>query len=68
MAQVIVDPNKPIDVALARFKKQVEGEKIMQELRKREFAQTKSQKRRIKSIEARNEAKKARSKRRQQSY
>ncbi len=52
MAQVVVG-SMNINKAIALFKKQCESEGILKEVRKREFAMTKSQKRHVKSIAAR---------------
>ncbi len=53
MAQIKVDLNKPLAVAIAKFTKMVKDEGILQELRKKEFHLTKSQKRKLKSLNAR---------------
>ena len=63
MTTIYVNPNLPLTVALAKFKKAVEMDGVLKQLRKREFHQTKSQKRKLKSIEARKNLKKLQKKR-----
>ena len=63
MASVIVNPNLPITVALAKFKKAVEQEGIMRELKKREHHVKPSVAKREKSREARANLKKLNKKR-----
>lgn len=58
MATVIVNPNAPIQVALAKFKKAVETEGILKDLRKKEFYIKPSVAKKLKSINARKLAKK----------
>jgi small subunit ribosomal protein S21 len=58
MATVIVNPNAPIQVALAKFKKAVETEGILKDLRKKEFYVKPSVAKKLKSINARKLAKK----------
>ena len=58
MATVIVTPNMPILVALAKFKKAVETEGILKDLRKKEYYIKPSAARKLKSLAARKAAKK----------
>lgn len=58
MATVIVNPNLPITVALAKFKKLVEFEGILKDARKYEAYTKPSVKRRMKSLLARQNLKK----------
>ena len=58
MATVRVNPNVPIQVALNQFRKQVESEGILKELRKREHYVKPSTARKLKSLAARKAAKK----------
>lgn len=62
MAEVWVDQNKPIAVALALFKKRVADEGIMKELRKREHYVKPSVAKKLKSREARENAAKRKNK------
>jgi small subunit ribosomal protein S21 len=58
MAYVHVNPNVPIQVALNQFKKKVEAEGILKDLRKKEFYVKPGEQRKLKSINARKAAKK----------
>lgn len=59
MAKIIVDPNKSIEIALAKFKKQVEQEGILKEYRSRCEYTKPSVKKKQKSIAARQQLKKS---------
>ena len=52
MAKVIKRKDESFDSLMKRFKKKVEADGIMRELRKREFYLSPAQKRRAKSAEA----------------
>jgi len=58
MATVIVTPNMTIQAALGKFKKLVETEGILKDLRKKEFHIKPSERRKLKSLAARKLAKK----------
>lgn len=58
MAEVRVNPNAPIQVAINQFKKKVEFDGIMKELRKREYYVKPSVAKKLKSLNARKAAKK----------
>lgn len=60
MAKVVIKPNENIDDALRRFKRLVTRDGILQEARKREFYLKPGVKRRLKSEEARKNARKRR--------
>ena len=54
MAGVRVEPNEPFELALKRFKKEVEKEGILSELKKRQFYEKPSVRRKKKQMAARN--------------
>jgi small subunit ribosomal protein S21 len=58
MATVRLTPGMPIQVALSKFKKAVETEGILKDLRKKEFYIKPSVAKKLKSINARKAAKK----------
>lgn len=60
MAKVVIKPNENIDDALRRFKRLVTRDGTLQEARKREFYLKPGVKRRLKSEEARKNARKRR--------
>ncbi len=53
MAGVRVEPNEPFELALKRFKKEVEKEGILSELKKRQFYEKPSVRRKKKQMAAR---------------
>lgn len=60
MTQVVVKPNESIDQALKRFKRKVQNDGIMLEIRKREYYVKPGIKRRLKhenALKARNKKK-----------
>jgi small subunit ribosomal protein S21 len=53
MAYVVVEENEPLERALKRFKRQVQREKIMKDIKKSSVYLSPSQKRRLKEAQAR---------------
>ncbi|RME86834.1 MAG: 30S ribosomal protein S21 [Zetaproteobacteria bacterium] len=53
MPGVKVDPNEPFELALKRFRKQVEEAQVLKECRKREFYMKPGVRRRMKEAQAR---------------
>ncbi|MCD6386147.1 30S ribosomal protein S21 [Candidatus Sumerlaeota bacterium] len=56
MAQVVVEENEPIDRALRRFKKELQKAGIPQELKRREFYEKPSERRKRKIEAAKRKA------------